>query len=232
NLAFTVKEAGAFRIDVTENGDATRITVIRGEGEVTADGKTYSIHPGERAEFNGVENVEYHTSSAPPPDGLDRWAADRDLREDRSPSAKYVSRDVPGYSDLDDYGTWSEQPDYGPVWYPAAVPVGWAPYSWGYWNWVGPWGWTWVDYAPWGFAPFHYGRWAFIGGLLGWCPGPIFARPVFGPAFVGFFGGSHFAFSAGFGGGVGWFPLGFGEPFFPWFHCGRGFVERINVRNT
>ena len=36
NLAFTVKEAGAFRIDVNENGDGTRITVIRGEGEVTA----------------------------------------------------------------------------------------------------------------------------------------------------------------------------------------------------
>src|SRR5215470_7646848 len=36
SLAFTVKEAGAFRIDVNENGDATRVTAIRGEGEVTA----------------------------------------------------------------------------------------------------------------------------------------------------------------------------------------------------
>jgi hypothetical protein len=42
---------------------------------------------------------------------------------------------------------------------------------------------------------------------------------------VGFFGG-------GFGFGVGWFPLGFGEPFFPWFHCRHEFFERINVRNT
>lgn len=230
NLAFTVKEAGAFRIDVNENGDATRVTVIRGQGEVTAGGQTYAVHPGERAEFTGVDNPEYHTSSAPEPDGLDRWAADRDLREDHSASARYVSRDVPGYSDLDDYGTWNEQPDYGPVWYPTAVAPGWAPYSYGYWNWVGPWGWTWVDYSPWGFAPFHYGRWGFIGGRWGWCPGPFFARPVFGPAFVGFFGGPRFGF--GFGGGVGWFPLGFGEPFFPWFRCGGGFRERINVRNT
>src|SRR2546429_1728856 len=37
-----------------------------------------------------------------------------------------------------------------------------SPYSNGYWNWVAPWGWTWIDYAPWGFAPFHYGRWAFV----------------------------------------------------------------------
>ena len=40
NLAFTVKEAGAFRIDVNENGDSARVTVIRGEGEVTAGSKT------------------------------------------------------------------------------------------------------------------------------------------------------------------------------------------------
>src|ERR1700687_169767 len=230
NLAFTVKQAGDFRIDVSENGDSTRVTSIRGEGEVTAGGKTYAVRTGERAEFNGTDNVAYTVSQAPEPDGLDRWANERDLKEDNSTSAKYVSRDVPGYSDLDDNGTWSEQPEEGPVWYPNSVPEGWAPYSSGYWNWVGPWGWTWNDYAPWGFAPFHYGRWGFFGNRWGWCPGPIFGRPVFGPAFVGFFGGGGFGF--GFGGGVGWFPLGFGEPFFPWFHCGHGFVERINVRNT
>src|SRR6202030_2694280 len=61
NLAFTVKEAGAFRIDVNENGDGTRITVIRGEGEVSAGDQTYPVHAGEQAEFNGVDDVEYHT---------------------------------------------------------------------------------------------------------------------------------------------------------------------------
>src|SRR5256885_13259586 len=87
------------------------------------------------------------------------------------------------------------------------------------------WGWTWVDYSPWGFSPYHYGRWNYFGGRWGWCPGPVFGYPVYGPAFVGFFAG-------GFGFGVGWFPLGFGEPFFPWFRCRHDFVERINVRNT
>src|SRR5262249_23158866 len=156
NLAFTVKQAGAFRIDVSEDGNGTRITVIRGEGEVTANGKTYTVHPGERGEFNGAdEALQYSIDRAPGPDGLDRWASDRDLKEDNSVSAKYVSRDTPGYSDLDDYGTWSEVPEYGHVWYPTAVDPGWAPYSSGYWGWVGPWGWTWIDYSPWGFAPFH-----------------------------------------------------------------------------
>src|SRR5262249_54702967 len=234
NLAFTVRQAGAFRIDVSEDGTGTRITVIRGEGEAAAGGKTYEIHPGERGEFVGEDaNIQYTVDRAAGPDGLDRWAAERDLREDNSISGKYVNRDTPGYADLDDHGTWSEEPEYGHVWYPNGVDPGWAPYSDGYWADVGPWGYTWIDYAPWGFAPYHYGRWAFIGGRWGWCPGPIFATPFYGPAFVGFFGGGFgVGFGFGFGGGVGWFPLGWGEPFHPWFRCGRGFVERVNVRNT
>jgi hypothetical protein len=234
NLAFTVKEAGAFRVEVNENGDATRVTAIRGEGEITAGNRTYAVHAGERAELTGADDPQYQVSSAPPPDGLDRWAADRDLREDNSTSARYVSRDVPGYSDLDDNGTWNEEPDYGPVWYPNAMAYGWAPYSYGYWNWVGPWGWTWIGYEPWGYAPFHYGRWGFIGGRWGWCPGPIYARPFFGPAFVGFLGGSHWGVGFGFGGGfgVGWFPLGFREPFYPGFRASRTFINNINIRNT
>ena len=148
NLAFTVKQAGAFRVDVNENGDATRVTALRGEGEVTAGGKTYPVRAGEQAEFTGTDNPEYKVSSAPGSDDLDRWASERDLREDNSTSARYVSRDVPGYSDLDDNGSWREDSDNGAVWYPNSVPVGWAPYSYGAWNWVGPWGWSWVGYEP------------------------------------------------------------------------------------
>ena len=230
NLAFNVKQAGAFRVDVSEAGDSTRVTVIRGEGEVTTGGKTYEVHSGERAQFDGADNnIQYSVNEAPAPDALDRWAAERDLKEENSVSARYVSRDTVGYSDLDDHGTWRDEPEYGHVWYPRDVDPGWAPYSSGYWNWVGPWGWTWVDDEPWGFAPFHYGRWNYIGDEWGWCPGPVFGYPVYGPAFVGFLGGG-FGFGGGFG--VGWFPLGFGEPFFPWFPCRQEFIERINVRNT
>jgi hypothetical protein len=235
NVAFTVRQAGAFRVDVSENGDATAITAIRGEGEVTAGGQTYTVHIGDRAEFNGVDNPEYKvTAASAAPDGLDRWAAERDLREDNSTSSRYVSQDVPGRADLDDNGTWSEEPEYGHVWYPNTVEAGWAPYSDGYWNWVGPWGWTWVGYEPWGFAPYHYGRWQYIGSRWGWCPGPIYARPFYGPAFVGFLGGEHWSVGFGFGGGygVGWFPLGFREPYYPCFRASRGYINNINIHNT
>jgi uncharacterized membrane protein YgcG len=234
NLAFTVKQAGAFRVDVNENGDTTGVTVIRGEGEVAAGGQTYTVHAGERATISGADNsVQYNVNAAPlDPDEFDKWADQRDMKEENSASAKYVSRDVVGYSDLDDYGSWKEEPDYGNVWYPNSVGPDWAPYSNGNWSYVAPWGWTWVDYAPWGFAPFHYGRWIYGGGGWGWCPGPIYARPYYGPAFVGFLGGFHVGIGFGFGVGVGWFPLGWGEPFRPWYRAGGGYWNSINVHNT
>src|ERR1700722_17462577 len=232
NAVFTITQAGAFRIDVNENGDNTGITVIRGAGQVTASGKTYDLEPGQRAVFNGADDVQSTiVPQAPPPDGLDKWSGDRDLGEQNSVSQRYVPQDMPGTQDLDNNGTWGQDGDNGPVWYPSEVAPDWAPYSNGYWSYVGPWGWTWVDYAPWGFAPFHYGRWAFVGGGWGWCPGPIFGRPFYGPAFVGFVGGG-FGFRGGFGGGVGWFPLGFREPFHPWYHTSGNYFRNVNITNT
>ncbi len=232
NAVFTITQAGAFRIDVNENGDNTGVTVIRGAGTVTASGKTYDLQPGQRGIFNGTDDVQSTIApQAPPPDGLDNWANQRDLGEQNSVSQRYVPQDMPGTQDLDNNGTWGQDGDNGPVWYPSEVGPDWAPYSNGYWSYVGPWGWTWVDYAPWGFAPFHYGRWGYIGSRWGWYPGPRFGVSIYGPAFVGFLGGG-FGFGFGVGVGVGWFPLGFGEAYHPWYHHGYGYAERINVRNT
>lgn len=232
NLTFTIKEAGAFRIDVNENGDNTGITVIRGSGQVTASGKTYDLKANDRGAFNGTDDVQANVGQAPQGDGLDQWANSRDLGEQNSVSQKYVPPDMPGTEELDNSGTWS-QDENGPIWYPSEVGPDWAPYSNGYWSNVGPWGWTWIGYEPWGFAPYHYGRWGYGGGRWGWYPGPRFGVSIYGPAFVGFLGGG-FGVGFGFGGGfgVGWFPLGWGEPFHPWYHAGFGYGERINVHNT
>ena len=235
NLAFTVKEAGAFRIDVNENGDFSSVTVIRGAGEVVSSGQTYPVKAGERVDITGPDgSAKVSSGPAPGADNLDQWAQQRDINEDKSPSAKYVNRDTVGYSDLDDYGTWKEEPTYGNVWVPNSVSPDWAPYSDGYWSNVGPWGWTWVGAEPWGFAPYHYGRWHYFGSYWGWCPGPIYAYPYYGPAYVGFLGGFGFGFGIGFGWGWGhgWFPLGWGEPYHPWYHCGRSYWNNINVHNT
>src|SRR5580704_19444656 len=65
NLAFTVKEAGAFRIDVNENGDFTSVTAIRGAGEIAASGQVYPVKAGERVDVTGVDgNVKVSTGPA------------------------------------------------------------------------------------------------------------------------------------------------------------------------
>ncbi len=137
--------------------------------------------------------------------------ATRDRSEDASVSARYVSREIPGYEDLDANGTWRSDPNYGEVWVPTvAVTAQWAPYHQGHWTWIAPWGWTWIDDAPWGFAPFHYGRWAYLGNAWAWVPGPVVvAQPVYAPALVAFVGGG--------GGGSHW-----GVDLADWRRRGRG----------
>ena len=171
NLALNLLRPGDYRLEVNEAGDTTVVSVHGGEGEVTGGGQAFTIHSNQRATFTGTDQLASDVDRVGGYDDFDRWCRDRDDREERAPSARYVSRDVIGYQDLDDYGDWRTVPDYGPMWVPHRVVAGWAPYRYGHWVWISPWGWTWVDDAPWGFAPFHYGRWAYVRGAWGWCPG-------------------------------------------------------------
>jgi hypothetical protein len=232
NQAFTVTKSGDYRFDVDPAGDSTLVTVWKGEGEATGQGPAVRLHEGQQARFTNGNSLAHQISDAPRKDGFDDWCQVRDKREDNSVSARYVAPGVVGAGDLDEYGAWRQTPDYGPLWVPTAVTPGWAPYSNGQWIWQNPWGWTWVDAAPWGFAPFHYGRWVSFGGYWGWAPGPYYARPYYAPALVAWFGGPGFGIGFGFGGGFGWCPLGWGEPFFPWYGASRGYFRNVNISNT
>jgi hypothetical protein len=244
NLAFSILRPGRYRINVNEAGDATIINVRDGEGEATGGGSSYTIHPGQQGYFTGTDSLNADVVALADADDFDSWGDERDLHEDHGVARRYVSDDVTGYEDLDDNGGWRPVPEYGTVWFPHVTVVGWAPYRFGHWVWVGPWGWTWVDDAPWGFAPFHYGRWVSVGGAWGWVPcgpavvGVAYVRPVYAPALVAWVGGPHFAAGVGFGGGfavgvnVGWFPLGPREVFVPSYAVSRTYVSRVNISNT
>lgn len=235
NLAFSLRQPGEYRIDVDADGHATQIAMHRGEGEVFVEDASYRIDAGQAYRFSGSGLRDYQVINMPPFDAFDRWASERDRRDDRSASARHVSADVIGYQDLDAHGVWRVVPDYGDVWFPSRVAADWSPFHDGHWSWIDPWGWTWVDDAPWGFAVSHYGRWANLSGSWGWLPGPPRMRAYYAPALVVFVGGDQFnlSFSSGeVGGGVAWFPLGPREVYRPSYSVSRGYFEQINRSNT
>src|ERR1700686_3408538 len=241
NLAFTAVRPGTYRINVNEAGDTTVVVVRDGEGQVTGGGQSYSVNADETGIFTGTDQINADIEGVGDQDDLERWSYERDRREDHSASRRYVSDEAIGYEDLDENGGWRDTPDYGAVWFPHTTVVGWAPYRYGHWVWIAPWGYTWVDDEPWGFAPFHYGRWVVVGGSWGWVPcrpagvvGVAYIRPVYAPALVAWVGGGGFAVGVVAGGGpaVGWFPLGPREVYVPSYRVSRTYVNNVNITNT
>ena len=226
NQAFTVDQPGRYRLDASQDGNYTVVTIREGQGESTGNGQSYTMHSGQRFTFSGTSSLNAEVDQLGGPDDFDRWSDGREGRYQDSPSARYCSRRVVGFEDLDDNGDWRSTPDYGYAWFPR-VDAGWAPYHNGHWAWIDPWGWTWVDEDRWGYAPFHYGRWFSVGGRWGWVPGPREERPVYAPALVAFVGGGFAA-----GATVAWFPLGPREVYVPSYRVSEGYVNRVNVTNT
>lgn len=97
------------------------------------------------------------------------------------------------YDSLAPYGNWYSSAEFGYVWRPAHVSIGWRPYVDGRWVHTDL-GFTFVSSDPWGWGPYHYGRW-YLDPYYGWVwvPGDVWA-----PAWVSFYEGP---------GWIGWAPL-------------------------
>ncbi|HET7346681.1 MAG TPA: DUF6600 domain-containing protein [Acidobacteriaceae bacterium] len=230
--AAIIQRPGDYRVNVYPDQQAALVQVFAGEVQIAGPGVNQALEQGDAVQLYGTNPVEVGLVEMPYPDDLDRWSMERDRHIQYAASRRYVNPEVPGYDDLDDYGSWTPTSDYGPVWFPRDVDPEWQPYTMGYWTYVQPWGYTWVDEEPWGYAPFHYGRWVHWRDRWGWVPGPLQVRPVWGPAFVAFVGGGP-GFSVGIGGGgVAWFPLGVGEPYVPWYRCSPRYVREVNITNV
>jgi hypothetical protein len=232
NAALSILQAGNYRVETYPDQNMTLVIVNSGQLQISGGGLDQMLQSGQAVQLTGTNPVQVNPVSIPGNDSFDEWSSQRDAVYARSRSRQYVSPYVPGYYDLDQYGSWSVVAEYGPVWYPSGLSGGWCPYRYGRWAWVEPWGWTWVDIEPWGFAPFHYGRWVQVGPRWGWLPGPIVVAPVYGPAFVAFIGGGGFSAGSAAGGVAAWFPLGPGEPFFPWYHHSDGYLRQVNITNV
>ena len=226
NLAVRPSKEGVYRISV-DNSGVSEVTVRQGSVEVSTKSGSQWVNAGDTLMARGAaEDPEFKVSAAIPADAWDQWNDSRDQAELGSVSDQYVPPGVTGADDLDQYGTWSNEPDYGYVWQPNE-PAGWSPYSSGQWTWEDWYGWTWVAYEPWGWAPYHYGRW-FYRQQMGWAwyPGARFTRHYWSPGLVAFVGWGGAGFGLGY---VGWVPLAPYEVLHPWW--GRAYYGRPGYMN-
>ncbi|HEY7114804.1 MAG TPA: DUF6600 domain-containing protein [Thermoanaerobaculia bacterium] len=229
NTAITLEKPGDYRVDIDADGN-TRVTVRQGQANVAAGGGSLPLASGDALRVWGTDDPQYASVAVDAADGWDRWVTERQSGIERAVSRQYVSPEISGASDLDQYGRWETIPTYGRVWAPT-VAVGWEPYRVGRWIWQDPWGWTWVSTEPWGWAPYHYGRWVFSTSRWWWVPvaGPV-RTVTYSPALVAFVGGGpgwSASFSTGGAGYVGWFPLAPRDPFIRWW----GPRVQVNVTN-
>lgn len=221
--------SGSYRIDagVPENGvrDTVIVTTLNGLAEIAGPNTLVQVRANESAEIDNGYQVAMGRGFA---EGIDDFAR-RQLAEERyGVTTQYVSDEYTGYEDLGAYGDWEQTAEYGAVWYPRSIAADWAPYRDGHWDYVEPWGWTWIDDAPWGFTPFHYGRWTQIRGRWCWVPGESARRPVYAPALVSFIGDPGF----GVGVNVGWVPLAPQEIYQPYYTVSTTYVRNINIYNV
>lgn len=232
NSAVTLEEPGRYTVQVDQDGNS-RVSVARGAASVAAGGGQVPVNAGQVMKIDGIDSPRYDVESIAGIDGWDQWNQQREDRLVHSRSSQYVSQDIVGGDDLDQYGQWQQVPNYGWAWSPGSVEAGWVPYSVGHWGWQDPWGWTWISSEPWGWAPYHYGRWVNDSSRWFWVPvGPSVQVVAYSPALVAFVGGGPgFSASAGIGGGgfVGWFPLGPRDPLNAWWLPQR---ESVNVTNV
>ncbi|PIG28136.1 hypothetical protein CLU93_2401 [Janthinobacterium sp. 35] len=213
-------QPGWVRIEAGRQAGTSVVSVLDGAADVDGATGSVTLRAGQRAELT---DEELRTGA------LQRIAFDNwpEALSAAAPALRYVTDDTTGYEELDRYGAWQDDAQYGPLWLPSAVPAGWAPYSDGRWTWIAPWGWTWVDNAPWGYAPSHYGRWVLLGQRWGWAPGRERGRVPWAPALVGWVGGhpgTHHEQRPG----VGWFPLSPHERYVPGYRASAEYERRIN----
>ncbi len=228
---------GFYRLNHGARERRLAVRVLEGQARLNLNQQDLPIGTNQRLVADTRTGTVLQQGPVEERSALDEFAENRDRRVDNSVALRYLPAEMTGAQALDGQGSWQAKPGQGPVWFPDRLPPDWAPYRFGRWRWMAPWGWTWLDIAPWGFAPFHYGRWLFQGGRWGWAPGVPAAtagtaKPVYAPALVGFYGSPDTA--AWFPGGaapaaVGWYPLAPEEVYWPAYTTQIDYVRALNA---
>jgi hypothetical protein len=169
--AASVKSKGASQVRFGVDG-GSEVTVQHGDATIEGPQGTTALHAGDYL-YLADSNAPFTVKPAPAADNWDQWNDERNRVLEGGANSHVPSNIGLVAGDLDQYGTWRNDPANGWVWCPRGVSSDWRPYSDGRWTWVDPFGWTWVSNEPWGWAPFHYGTWVHLSYGWGWCPGPL-----------------------------------------------------------
>ncbi len=218
--------AGRYEIGAGGGNQPLSVAAFAGSARFVGGGADIRIEAGRRAELGASITTEPADE-----DEFSVWCAARAIDATRLAAAYFVSPATTGIAALDDAGSWKADPKFGEVWVPDGLPADWAPYRYGHWRWVAPWGWSWIDDRPWGFAPSHFGRWALLGRRWSWLPGAYSPHPVYAPAVVAFLGtsGVGLSYAGGPGPAVAWFPLAPGEVYWPGDTSDLDYIRQLNA---
>ncbi len=104
NGAILVDQPGDIRVDSYPQDDTTVVTVSSGAVEVTGQNLDQQLGPNQSLRLAGSNPVYAEEVQLLPPDGLDQFDQQREQRRERSYAYQYVSPDMIGAADLDDYG--------------------------------------------------------------------------------------------------------------------------------
>jgi len=208
-----------FEVGIYEDG-YTEVSVLNGSVNVQSQNGSSIVDA--RTMLSMGSNQVAELSPMRPEDAWIRWNLSRDSAlAYRGPSRSYLPTSLSVYgNDFDSHGRWVQTADYGYVWTPLNVAVGWAPYRVGRWCWIGG-EYVWVSYEPWGWVPYHYGRWAFLASVgWFWVPPPRTAPVYWSPGFVAWIHTPTY---------VSWVPLAPGEIYYGRRYYGPNSVNITNV---
>ena len=128
-LAFRAMQPGDYRIDVDPAHGTTRVAVRSGAAMLYgAGGGALQLQAGQQIAFSG-RDLKVAGRGAPLDQGFDRWAADRNRIEDQALAARPAPQAAMAHQQS---GSSRAMPN-------------WAPNQHGHWEWIAPWGWTWVQ---------------------------------------------------------------------------------------
>lgn len=205
-------------VRVSDTGES-EVSVVMGYANVEHRGGSDRIRAGETL----LVGPGAYASISPlgEPGEWERWNSELDgIATSPVESAQYLPEELHEYAyELDHYGRWHYVSEYGYVWTPTVVSVGWSPYRHGRWSHIGV-EYVWISYEPWGWAPYHYGRWAHVAGIgWAWVPPPHHAV-YWGPGYVDWWYTPTY---------VAWVPLAPGEIYYGYGYYGPLSVNIISI---